>query len=255
MKRTLLILVLLLPSLVWADPVVPGDSTTLPATDSLIEDGSMIVSIGRMTIENMTLSDTLFVTLDATGAPLAGFDFKIGIDNPMVDIVEILPGEIYDSCRWEYFSARQIIIANREGYPPLLWQTVALADMASGADQPVCFGFNREASLLKLVLSNEHVLDQPDTAVQIFFFWEDCTDNTISGRTGNKLLISRQVFDYVGTKPEAGSRLFPTRTGAPEHCINPSKVNRPRRMIDFHNGGVEFRLRIDPEPVDTSKGE
>ncbi|RKX25594.1 MAG: hypothetical protein DRP47_09560 [Candidatus Zixiibacteriota bacterium] len=252
MKKIVVFLLLCLVQLSFADEIDLIDSALHTTSDSLSEEQGVVITIERLTVEDSRLNDTLLVMLKSTGAPVAGFDFKFGIDNPMVDIVEILPGEIYDSCRWEYFTARQINTANREDYPPILWQTVALAEMVSDTVRPLCFGFDREASLLKLVVSNEHILEQPDTTVPVFFFWEDCTDNTISGQTGNILLISRQVFDYFGQKPKQGSRLFPTRTGAPNQCIDPARENHPRRRIDYHNGGIKFRLRIEPEPEDTT---
>jgi len=254
MKWLVVIILLCLPSVSFAVESGIADSTLQIKSDSSISDEkqSVVITIERLTVEDMKLDDTLLIMLKSTGMPLAGFDFKFGINNPMVDIVEILPGEIYDSCRWGYFNTHQINTTYRDDYPPILWQAVALAEVVSDTIKPLCFGFERKASLLKLVVSNEHVLNQPDTTVPIFFFWEDCTDNTISGRTGNILLISRQVFDYFGRKTQKSSKLFPNRTGAPNQCINPAMDNHPRRRIILHNGGIKFRLNVELKSSDST---
>ena len=106
-----------------------------------------------------------------------------------------------------------------------------------------------EFSLLKVVVSNAHALEAPDEQIPVFFFWEDCTDNTLSNRTGNILLTSRRVYDYYGAVTDSIPPLFPSRTGAPAECIKVNARNPSRRMLDLHNGGVEFLLRV--EPIDT----
>ncbi len=241
--------------LLICNPVLAGEKTGQDSSavnfEKLPSDSlNVVVTIERMLVTNQRLHDTLLVTLQANGQSLAGFDFKIGIDNPLVDIIAILPGEIYDSCRWEYFTARQVNTSDKEPYPPILWQVVALAELIPDEEQPLCHGLNRKASLLKLVVSNEHVLNVPDTAVPIFFFWEDCGDNSISSRSGNTLLLSKQVFDYFGAVPPQSRGIFPTRSGAPSQCINPGSRNKPVRKIEFHNGGIEFRMNIEDTTSD-----
>ncbi len=242
-------------------PKLPGDSVrfemydTSAAVDSVgLTARDYVVSIDRIHIDDMELDDTITVWLQSFGQRLAGFDLKIGINNPLVDIVEILPGEIYDSCRWEYFNVRQVNTYDRETLPPILWHTVALSEVIPDTTRPVCFGFNRKASLLKIVVSNEHVLDVPDTSVPLFFLWEDCTDNSIASTSGNALLISRRVVDYYPTRPTESSGLFPNRTGPPPQCISEGRSNKPQRRIEFHNGGVEFRFDVDIMEPDSTVG-
>lgn len=237
-----------------------GDTTqvdiNLQNVDILkLNESEIIIKIGRMNINNMELYDTLYVDIKSDGTPIAGFDFKIGINNHLIDIVEILPGEIYDSCKWEYFNARQINTTGEENRPIVLWKMVALAELVPDTVRPVCFGFDKEASLIKIVLSNAHVLDMPDTTIPIFFYWEDCTDNTISGQSGTILMISKVVRDYYGNQDRKETTIFPNRTGAPQQCIDPGAVNKPYRWIEFHNGGVEFEFKIDLNPPDSTTSD
>lgn len=236
---------------------VQSDSTQINTiyhnTDTLKSNNpEIIVKIGRMYIDNMDLYDTLFINLKSDGTLIAGFDFKIGIDNYLIDIVEILPGEIYDSCKWEYFNAHQLNTLGMENAPFVLWQMVALAEVLPDAVRPLCFGFEREANLMKIVLSNAHVMEMPDTTIPIFFYWEDCTDNTLSSQSGAILMISKLVRDYYKLESKNETAIFPNQTGAPHQCVDPGAINKPLRWIEFHNGGVEFEYRIDLNSADST---
>lgn len=228
-----------------------SDTVTAVAADSLPPDtlvpapAPYEVSIERLLVDDMHLEDTVEVFLDSHGQTLAAFALKIGFNSHLIDIVEILPGKMYDSCRWEYFNARELDLPGRENAPRELWQAVALAQMIPDSVQPVCFGADSEISLLRLVVSNEHVLDPVDAVIPIFFYWEDCSDNTLSSKDGNTLVLSRRVYDYGGTPRDSLAPLFPNRTGAPPQCIQPGAQNIPQRRLDLYNGGVEFRFSVE----------
>jgi len=219
----------------------PGDTVSS-------EPPRYIIRIDRLEIDDMKLRDTLLITVETFGRTVAGFDLKIGSASPFINIERVLPGEINDSCDWEYFKAIPVAIPGDDmNYPSELWQAVALAKITPDTTEPVCFGFEREASLLKLVVANDHVLQTPDTTAPIFFFWEDCSDNSLSDATGSSMIISNKVFDYFGSEMSDSRQLFPTRRGAPRQCISPNAPNKPLRLIDFHNGGVLFRLDLGEE--------
>ncbi|MEA3297783.1 MAG: hypothetical protein U9R56_07960, partial [candidate division Zixibacteria bacterium] len=206
-----------------------------------------VLSIERMTVTTMKVCDTLDVYLESFGKPIAGFDLKLATASHLISILDVLPGEIYDSCSWEFFNARQVNTSRWENYPPFLWQAVALAETVPDGKQPVCLGFDRKTSLIRLVVSSEHIPLVSDTTVAVFFFWEDCSDNTLSNATGDTLAMSVQVFDYFEADDYERKSIFPTRRGTPRQCIDPATVNKPLRLIEFHNGGVEFRMDINPD--------
>jgi hypothetical protein len=201
----------------------------------------------------MKIYDTLEITLTSSGRLLAGFELKFGVASPFIDIDTVLPGELYDSCRWEFFSSRSVNNQHREDYPPTLWQAVAIAQVSPSEQGPICFGLDGEVSLVKLVVTSEHLTRVPDTVAPIFFFWEDCTDNSISGVSGDTLAISAAVFDYDSTASQSSGDIFPNRTGAIDDCINPDKPNRPHRLIEFYNGGVEFKLDVGVRQADSTE--
>jgi len=238
-----------------ADSTRVADSSDIgrfSRADSSADSAYFILRIGRREILNRRILDTIDVTVQSYHAEPAGFDFKIGCHDPNVDIKEILPGEIFDSCKWDYFSARRLMPTGKPGLPVVLWHIVGLARAMPGVSKPVCFGFEKETPLMRLVVSNEHVLQMPETQAAIFFLWEKCTDNVLSGLSGTKLSISGNVLDYFPVDLQSSEELFPTRRGTPAQCINRNRPNYPLRQIEFHNGGVSFRYDLPATKADTT---
>jgi hypothetical protein len=126
----------------------------------------------------------------------------------------------------------------------VFWQAVGLAQMITKNAKPRCYGFEREAVILKLVVSNSHVLQMDEARIPIFFYWENCRDNVLSEQDGVKLFMSVNVLDYFPVEIQETEGVFPTHRGALHQCINPRSVNKPIRLIEFHNGGVEYRMRL-----------
>ncbi len=202
-----------------------------------------VVRIDRVLVEDMRLHDTLDLLVEAGGFEPAGCALKLATHSPFIDIVEILPGELIDSCNWDLFRARQV--APPPTGPPELWQLTVLAQGVSGRKEPLCYRFDRPASLARLVVSSVHLGSVPDTAAAIFFYWESCRDNVISDRVGASILVSDSVYDYLPIPFDTERDQFPSRYGTPPECIRPGLANPPRRLIRFHNGGVEFRVKIE----------
>lgn len=229
------------------------------AQEANSSDGSVlqvchVVSIDRVAVDNMQLHDTISIRLQAGGAELAAFDLRFGIANSYIDILEVLPGELLDSCAWEFFHARPAMTAGTEGYPSTLWKVVAMAETIPDSTRPVCYGLEREVSLVELVVASAEGVQVPDTAIPIFFYWETCSDNTFSGLSGDTVSISTMVVDYFDLILPESPELFPTRRGAPNQCVAPRVRDRILRQIEFHNGGVEFKvdLGLDSAPDDST---
>ena len=219
------------------------------AADSVLPARLIKIAIERMAVETGKLNDTIDIMIESSGTPIAGFDLEFGLNSPQVEILEVLPGEICDSCDWELFDARVVPRAGQEGYPSQLWHAVALAETVPNGTPPKCFGFDRPASLVRLVVVGGSSQLIPDTTVPIFFFWEDCGDNTVADASGGILMLSERVVDYFPTDDFETDERFPTRLGAPRSCLDPSVANPPVRRLELHNGAVEFRLNIAPVPV------
>ena len=209
------------------------------------------VGVDHVTVDDGQLYDTLNVFFETGGVDLAGYVLKLGLANHLVGIVEILPGEIIDSCGWEMFRANRIVARPEAPQISELWQITALAQIGLSEDPPVCFGFDRPVSLARLVVSSVHVPIAPDTLVAIFFYWETCRDNVLSDREGASIIVSDTIINFCPIGLETERDQFPTCHGTPQECISPTAANIPRRLVEFRNGGVEFRLRIDPAEPDS----
>jgi len=228
------------------------DSATV--IDSTAAPGRFIVRCQRLLVDDMQLQDTLEVTLESFGRPIGGFDLKIAADSRYLAILDVLPGEIYDSCGWEYFRAFQVATLPEDGRPSMVWKAVALSKASPDTTEPECLTLEGQKSMIRLVVSSAHVSEPiPDTVAPLFFYWETCSDNVLSDDKGTSLMMSTQVFDYLDRQMPADRALFPTRLGAPRQCIDPSRPNRPKRAVEFHNGGIEFRY--EPGPISTDSAQ
>ena len=171
------------------------------------------------------------------------------------DIVEVLPGELPETCGWEFFRAVRQPSLEGDERPRQLWKVTALAKISPNPSEPTCLTLGRPASLVKLVLSSEGRQEIPDHFGSVFFYWEDCRDNVLSDASGDRLLISADVIDPVKMQRPVKGTDFPTRLGTPPGCVDENNPRRPTRQVEFHTGGVEFKLDLGLEPstiVDTS---
>ncbi|MCX6833582.1 MAG: hypothetical protein NTW07_00360, partial [candidate division Zixibacteria bacterium] len=210
-----------------------------------------VIQISSLLVDDMKLDDTLDLTVEANGIEIGGCVFKLAVANNIVDIVDILPGELVDSCRWDMFDAHQIT-TNDEAAPREVWQITTLTQGVSGRKKPVCFGFDRPAVLARLVVSSAHRPSVADTTAEIFFYWESCRDNILSSREGASVLVSDTVLDVVPAIYTTERGTFPTRYGSPANCVSPRAKYPPRRLVDFRNGGVTFKFNGGPGASDSS---
>ncbi|MBU0983610.1 MAG: hypothetical protein KKA42_07055, partial [candidate division Zixibacteria bacterium] len=209
---------LILALVLMAGPAAAQSSDDTAAVDSL---PNYVIRIDRATVGDMALDDTLDVVLESYGAAFAGFVLKVATASPYVDIIEILKGEIPDSCGWELFNPRKVHGLVQDGDPLTVWQVTGLAKTTPDNRRPTCIGFDRPASLLRMVVTSAHALQIPDTSAPIFFYWEDCRDNVVSDSLGDKLVVSANVIDYFPVAQDFQRDGFPTRFGTPSQCIKP----------------------------------
>ena len=260
-NRLIAILLLLVSSTLAQVPAIdaPKNRVVVMASETVIvshPDSSncrvpICLTIEHTNAETGAFTDTLEVILKSGSEEIGGFDIKIGVSDPDLVINDILPGNMIDSCRWEFFKARSSRRAGVEGNPIQLWSAVAMAEMVTDSSGDKCFGWPGEISLLKIVLSSAPGSLVRDKEVPVFFWWEDCSDNTLADRNGGKLYMSTEVVSLFGSVDTATAEGFPTGGGAIERCTTRSKLNPPERLIEFRNGGVKFELKLG-QPSDSS---
>ena len=194
----------------------------------------------KITIESESYSlgqliDTIDIDIESAGLPIGGVDIKIGFDSPALEILEIIPGEIPDSCRWKFFNSRDFSFKTSGDAPLGVWQILAMAEFGGDTVRPVCYGFDKKASIAKLVIhvDRSQIDLETDSILKIFFYWQDCGDNTVTNISGDSLYLSLKSDNEKMTL-----RVLPSRTGAPDSCISPKAQNKPVRGVEFKSGGV-----------------
>ncbi|MCH9031367.1 MAG: T9SS type A sorting domain-containing protein [candidate division Zixibacteria bacterium] len=188
----------------------------------------------------------LSITSEGSTFELGGFDFMIAYDQSALTALSATPGDYIVNCGWEYFSYRFGPFGNcTGGCPSGLLKILAVAETNDGFNHPDCFGppNNDPIELAKIcfLVSNDRTLECQFARVS--FFWTDCTDNVLSDRTGDVLLVSRDVFMDQNPIPITdGTTGFPTGTGIQDVCFFGLDTTKPtpNRCVDFYNGGVRI---------------
>ena len=197
---------------------------------------------------------------------MGAFDFLIAYDAPALTFIEAQPGQMLDSCNWEYFTYRFGADGNcGDACPSGLLRIIALAETNNGPIHPTCFG-PPDTDPHELADLTFYVT--PDRTIQgqylpVWFFWGDCGDNTISNVGGDTLYLDRCVRDFQDNViwnelddenyPETGRIRF---VGAPDACIldtalRPDLKTVPTRCICFRFGGFD----IIPDTLIDARGD
>ncbi|MBK7143198.1 MAG: T9SS type A sorting domain-containing protein [bacterium] len=172
---------------------------------------------------------------------IGGFDLTFRFDSAALSIAEVLPGALYDSCAWEYFT-----YTNAPGQVHL----VGIAETNNGDLHPSC-----GAPTLPVTVARLRFLVGSDSSwacrfAPVRFYWSDCADNSISSASGNHLFGVERLFelqDSVFVELPASGAVLPGVGGLPlVGC------DSPIRKIVLYSGGVGIAC---PEPVAETPGD
>jgi hypothetical protein len=186
-------------------------------------------------------------------AEIAGFDFLVQYDNSAMAFQYAEEGTFITDCKWEYFSYRYGANGNcgAGACPSGILRVVAMAETSGGnlANHPICWQISAGVELVKLhfLLSTDATLECQYAPIR--FIWYECADNSLSSKDGEKLFISRSVWDYIGS--DLGGSMYteitgldntmPTLTGAPVgECDVVGQKGTPWRTVHFSNGGIDI---------------
>jgi hypothetical protein len=192
------------------------------------------------------------VSLNTGSEQLWGFDLLIAYDNSALSLVDVLEGEIYDECGWEYFNWRFGANGNCGGSCPSgLVRVVGLAETNNGPNHPDCYlPANLPTTLfcLDFLVTNDRTFECQ--YVPIRFYWVDCGDNTVSFHPSDgaaneqRLGVSRAIydFDFFAGDISNGNTGFPTYYGVQDFCLEGGGDGKPApvQFIDFINGGIDI---------------
>jgi hypothetical protein len=199
-------------------------------------------------IHNVLQGTQACVDITMEGRPMVfgGFDLLIAYDASTASPLNVLEGEIYPNCSWEYFTYRFGPFGNcASGCPSGLIKITGVAETNNGAWHPTCFGPSTADTLslatICFLVSNDRTLECQFSPIR--FYWIDCTDNTLSSKWGDSLFLSDEIYDYDNLIPiNDGLAGFPTFFGAQNSCIVVAQPGKPpaSRCLDFYNGGIDI---------------
>lgn len=226
-----------------AEPVgqtISGLSGSPSQDDSLLR---ITFSIETRTIPYFNEIDTLVLSLDTHGELIAGFTLKVGLLSEQLSIVHVVPGNLIDSCNWEYFTAAPLAGHQVEdGVSRVaIWRVTALAKSSADSLQADCLTLPGKRPVAKIVVATAAGAEVTDSMIPLFFVWEDCRDNALSDASGSTLYLSKSVLDFLPTDSLWNRGMFPTRFGTPASCYDKARINRPRRVVQFQNGGLKIQ--------------
>jgi len=193
--------------------------------------------------------------LPGSAYPVGGFDFLIQYDNSVLTFLEAVQGSELTTCQWEYFTYRNGPFGNcGSGCPSGMIKIVALAETNNGTHRPLCYletdGSIAQLAQLRFLVKNDGNLECQ--FVPIRFIWLDCTDNGLSNKAGDTLMISHHVYDWVKDGlgyytpiDGLGDGTFPSMYGAPASCNVVTPKGYPFRMVDFYNGAIDIICKKD----------
>jgi hypothetical protein len=245
--------------------VTDSANTCSPCSPENADTCSFLVEVRAMTItieknhgpdgKGVIQGQPTTVSIDMLGSdynnwPIAGYDLLIQYDPTGLVVNDVVEGDFFTAGGWEYFTYRFGPYGNcGSACPSGFLRIVALAEQNDGANHPEYFdnsvhGETQLAEITFLVTDDRTFECQ---YLPIRFTWYDCADNALSSVTGDTLLISRWVYDYVGSGgmdtyeriDMLGDGTLPTWYGAPAPLCDVSDKGYPMRHVNFRNGGVD----------------
>jgi hypothetical protein len=181
----------------------------------------------------------------ANGKSIGGFSFLISYDCACLQFLSARKGALLVQQNWEFFSYRYGAIGSGNcgsGCPSCLIRIVAIADVNDGKQPNLERKNQGELAVLKFRTTSDRTL--AGQICPISWFWLDCSDNTISDSTGQRVWVVDALYSLSGTPIDLATT-FPSNVS---NCTTTvvGKAQR-KKFIDFVNGGVQLPL---PDEID-----
>ena len=163
------------------------------------------ISISRIDNALIGQHKTLTISADSIISKISGFNITIAHEGRQASVYDINPGNLFDSCGWEYFSYRQIsadtVFTFFPQYPVNLINIIGLASL-SGNPVPSCNLSNVTLAELEIQLTQNYNDRFSNGLIRFSFFWRDCSDNVLTSASGDSLFTAQNLFaDYSAVDP------------------------------------------------------
>jgi len=163
---------------------------------------------------------------------IAAFDFLFAYDPNVATFVSAEPGQLLQNCPWEYFEYR----ADTLGFV----RVIGVANTTNGIANPTCLA-NSPGELVLLTFQITGDTTYQCQLSPLYWWWNDCGDNTVSGAFGDTLYVSNRILAASWGQSIQNNHEFPSQYGAPTICLVDSfTTSPPIRAIDFYLGGLNI---------------
>jgi hypothetical protein len=191
------------------------------------------------------------ITLENNELEMGGFDFLIAFDNSALAFMEATPGQLLEDCGWEYFTYRHGVEGNcGDACPSGLLRIIAIADLDNGSGlHPACFGppdtDPHELAEMKFTVTRDRNFIHQ--CLPIYFFWDDCGDNTVASISGDTTYLDQTIYGFTGNllwdeddDDEFPDDARPQGLGAPDACLEGGGPDKPLplRFLCFQHGAI-----------------
>ncbi len=256
------------------DGGVNGDGAPCVVNMEVVTASGFLVAIEKT--HNTIQGQHEMVDVTFTGADdLYGFDILIAYDASALTLANVIPGDVFTECGWEYFTFRHGANGNcGNACPSGVVRVVGIAETNNGPNHPdVSCVMGGTLFTLDFLVGADYTFEC--MYVPIRFFWMDCGDNSVAY---TDLIneecyfdmtlqgISRSIYSYEAAL--AGSIAdevldplediandnvgYPTYLGAQNDCVGSDDMiwcdeiqdsilkPGPIRWVDFVNGGIDI---------------
>jgi hypothetical protein len=211
------------------DQPVTKQSPILPHSTVAIRCDSVAAAGGEF-IVGLVLSDTT--------TPVAGFNVNIEYDRGALLFDSATLGSL-TAGEWEYFSSRSGLMDRADsGGSAGFIRLVALADRQDTLHKtPKPRSLVGPGELVRIYFYVSERKEYRERSTLLRFIWTKCDDNSFSDKSGIKLYVSRDVYDFAGKRLTNGVDKY---AGASGNCFA-AKNNAPVREFDFRSAVAVIR--------------
>ncbi len=173
------------------------------------------------------------------GKSIGGFSFLISYDCACLQFLSARKGALLVEQGWEFFTYRFGAVGNGNcdsGCPSCLIRITGISDINNGDAHPNLTRENQgEWVVLKFRTTHDRTL--AGQICPISWFWFECTDNTLSDSTGQRVWVVDSLYTSCGTAIDLATT-FPSNVSA---CTTTAAGGpQPKKYLVFVNGGIQL---------------
>lgn len=207
------------------------------------------ISISRIDNTFLGQRKTITISADSVFSDISGFNITIAHQGRKATVGNINPGNLFDSCGWEYFSYRQVsadtVFTFFPEYPVNLINIIGLASL-SGNPPSSCNLSTVTLAKIDVKLTYQIQGDDIEDVIWYRFFWRDCNDNVLTSVSGDSLFIANKLYEnHTPSDTLHEVNLSYPGFGFPDQQCSSPDDKEVLKNIDFINSGIFWACCVD----------